>query len=265
MGTKGQLTLVRKYVDSQLPLVVGQTQTWHSSDTGYDYDPSFGNLTAVKTYPSLGTRTYDGTNISYGSPGNGTTARTTTTGFDTTYHALPISETNAIGVTQAGYDMRMGTLTSVTDPNNAVTQAEYDVFGRMTKLVKPGDSLAAPTAQFSYVNATFPGNPPQYDTITQPFYYQINRRVTTASNDTSAETALFYDGMGRKIQQKRESEGNSTRMIVTDLRYDGLSRVSATSQPQYQTTTLANWNVYTAPGASLYRPTSRPMMRLGAW
>jgi hypothetical protein len=124
--------------------------------------------------------------------------------------------------------------------------AQYDVFGRMVALIKPGDSTSYPTLQASYKDTE------------QPFRYRLDRREVAGSANTRIEQQ-FYDGLGRKIQTKAESSLNAQNIVV-DTRYDGLNQVSAQSQPHYVSENSATFYQYTVPGASLVtrrRPTTR--------
>ncbi len=254
IGALGRQTLTRAYRNTTGSPI-------ESQDTGSGYD-TWGNRTTTTSYATWGTRTYP----TYSTPSGGTT----TTGYDSTFHALPVSQTNALSqVEQADYDKRMGTLIEVVGPKAslstidctaasfsiAVTQettcASYDGFGRMVKLIKPGDSSSAATGEATY-----------YDFST-PFLYIFVQKVTTASGDTRHEVLQFYDGLGRKVQEKREDVGWGTSMVVTDTRYDALGRVIATSQPRADT---SGWSTYLPQPAAttpLYRQTATSYDGLG--
>lgn len=87
-----------------------------------------------------------------------------TASYDTTYRLYPISITlpTVGGVTQvlqyqyygvngvAANDQLPGLLKRTIDPNNQATLYVYDVFGRLTKLVRPLDSESQPTQSFDY-------------------------------------------------------------------------------------------------------------------
>ena len=179
--------------------------------------------TTISTYPDAGRTIYSpGTSYTIGSPGNGSAARTTTTTYDPYFHAFSTSITNSLGhVETAGYDYRMGTLTSVTDANSQTTTASYDAFGRMITLIRPGDTTTLPTVQAFYLdNET-------------PFRYVI-AQLESATAGGLRQTQHYYDGMGRQIQTKQESSPTSTlQNSVTDTRYDGLGRATQQSQPRY--------------------------------
>ncbi|HMO59374.1 MAG TPA: hypothetical protein PKC19_18620 [Roseiflexaceae bacterium] len=69
----------------------------------------------------------------------------------------------------------MGTLTSVTDPANATTNAVYDVFGRSWVLTRPGDTNGDATVYYSY------------DTSVIPMRTSANRKGVTQPGDMRPE------------------------------------------------------------------------------
>jgi len=171
---------------------------------GYTQPPSRGKLTAVRTkindpdlysqisygYDEWGNRTSETTWSDFGtvvtSPPT-TGGRTTTTLFDSIYHTYPVSVRNPLNQTVAWtYDYSLGVPVSETDPNGAVTNAFYDDFGRLVKLIRPGDDSANPTLLVSYSNRA-------------PFETTIRQRL-----DGNRYFAIrrVYDGMGRQVFQQ---------------------------------------------------------------
>ena len=91
----------------------------------------------------------------------------------------------------------MGTLIRVTGPNTSGTPtncaaasysipateestcAQYDVFGRMVALVKPGDSTSYPTVQ-AY-----------YDDAEQPFRYRVQQREQAGTGNVRVQPELL--------------------------------------------------------------------------
>jgi RHS repeat-associated protein len=227
VGTKGDLTRVLKYYD--VPLQAGLLNlSLHGTDTSYVYD-IYGNRTEVRTYPQVGTATTNASGVwSWSAPGNdpgGTSARITKTDYDTTFHVYSIKTTSPSVNAQpgmfesAGYDFRMGLMTQIIDVNGQTTQATYDDFGRLATVTKPGDTMATMSATY-------------YDTE-QPFRYVVSQHDTATGYRV---TTKFYNGIGQEIQTKTESIDPTTtsgQNIVVDTVYDGLGRVSKTSQPRY--------------------------------
>jgi RHS repeat-associated protein len=226
MGTRGDLTLQRKYYDIVSPLPT----TIHSNDTSFGYDPYYGNQTSVTTYEGPGEAASNGSSASAPGYSGGvqSASRTTTTTYDSTFHAFPIQvvppTVNGVTLSEtAGYDYRMGTLTSVTGPNGSTTtvNAAYDKFGRMVRLWKPGDTWEQPTIEAAYFDNE------------QPFKYAVYPRESQAGYWYLLPVLKFYDGLGREIQSKKESIDGGTQMIVQDTQYDGLGQVTRQSQPRY--------------------------------
>jgi YD repeat-containing protein len=139
----------------------------------------------------------------------------------------------------------------VTDLNGITTSAEYDTFGRMIKLIKPNDSSALPTVLATY-----------YDTE-RPFRYRVDQREVAGQSGVRT-SAQFYDGLGRTIQTKAESDDGVHALVsvVSDTRYDGLDRVVAQSQPRYLSESSTNYS-YTAPGTPLFNQTATTYDALG--
>lgn len=193
VGARGELTLERKYADAATPGA--------PSDTRHGYD-GWGNRTATTTYDAAGA------------------GRTTSTVYDGAFRVFPVQVTNPLGhIERADYDSRMGTLTGVTDANGQTTTAGYDGFGRLTTIVKPGDSAQYPTIRATYYDGE------------RPFRYTVLAREV-AGTEAARPTTRLYDGLGRAIQVKRESR-DGAQNIVADTRYDGQGRAVRQSQPRY--------------------------------
>ena len=107
-------------------------------------------------------------------------------------------------------DAGTGQVTRVTDPNGAVSRASYDTFGRLTQVLRPGDSAADPALTYAY------------------HYGSVPNRLLAVAKDGSADggrhTVQFYDGLGRLIETKTELADNVTaqgrhqvvRQVYTD-------------------------------------------------
>lgn len=159
-------------------------RTWISganySQVSYGYD-NWGNQDEVTTYRGYGTVSTVPT----------TGAATTTTVFDPTYHVYPLSSTNALlQTTTWTYDYTLGVPLTESDPNDSPTNdttitAQYDVFGRMKKLIRPGDDSANPTISIGYVDAF-------------PFTTTISQKIDNTPRYYSVER--IYDGMGRQTK-----------------------------------------------------------------
>jgi YD repeat-containing protein len=125
---QGQANTVSWYLPDRLGSVRGEMDDAGGLSTTYNYEPNL------------------------------TTPRRTT---EPAFHSFPL-EVNPPAVNgvvlreSAYYDYRMGTMTSVKDPNNQITSAEYDEFGRMIKLRKPGDESGDLTVLAEYNDSEIP-------------------------------------------------------------------------------------------------------------
>ena len=112
------------------------------ADEKYVYD-SYGNRAEVKSYTNEGTYSALATTVE----------RKTITGYDATYHTYAVSvDPPVIAATIFTYEYALGVVTGETGPNGSATAitAEYDGFGRLLKVIKPGDSSSNPTVRLTY-------------------------------------------------------------------------------------------------------------------
>ncbi|GAB4215086.1 MAG: carbohydrate-binding domain-containing protein [Roseiflexaceae bacterium] len=245
VGTRGEVRMERRYYNIPSGACCSGI-TLYGRDVVYEYD-SFGNRTKEISYAGPGNTL----GFTTSTPGAGSAARETLFEYDdpatTTVNeatsglarkvTYPTLQPNSYRLTeQATYDYRMGTLTSITDLAGVRIQAEYDVHGRMVKLIKPGDTSAYPTLAATY-----------YDTE-QPFRYRYDQREQAGTANVRVNVKI-YDGLGQLIQTKQESNGTA-QSIVTDMRYDGLGRLRQQSQPRYVAETSTTYDRYTAVPAS---------------
>ncbi|MDW8278028.1 MAG: SpvB/TcaC N-terminal domain-containing protein, partial [Anaerolineales bacterium] len=151
------------------------------SQVSYGYD-AWGNMTNQTAWSGYGPWNAN--------PTQG--ARATTTVFDSTYYTYPTSTTNPLNQTTTWtYDYGLGVPLTETDLNGAVTSAQYDVFGRLVKLIRPGDDSANPTIAISYSSGA-------------PFTTLIRQRI---DSNRYYGVRREYDGLGR---QYRQQTGSST-------------------------------------------------------
>lgn len=197
--TKGNLTLHRKWVDP-------------SDNSNYvnlvrnKYD-TYGNVTDI--YGPLWQ--------------SGNTGHHTQIEYDSVFNTYPVKETVYTGgetlVAHATYNYDYGTMSTFTDFNSQKTSFFYDEFGRLEKVVKPGDSENLPTTSYGYVlNHSVTGGTVNY--------------VETQQREESGESGVitsrsYYDGLGRMLHQV--SEGSSAGHFVVS----GYTAYSKRGLPQY--------------------------------
>ena len=132
-----------------------------------------------------------------------------------------------------------GALKTVVDPNGQRTQYAYDAFGRVTAVVKPGDTFSFPTQATEYGDLQGALMP-----------LRITARQREQSGSLSGclsggaecvhSTYTFYDGLGRALQTKSEAhsaaQGGSQVLVsvsVSHSSYDALGRARYQSVPEY--------------------------------
>jgi RHS repeat-associated protein len=113
-----------------------------------------------------------------------------------------------------------GQLQQVSDPNQAVTRYAYDGLGRLTAEARPGDSLALPTTSYVYTDTLLPPVAARYD------------RERSGCASCVRPTLTFFDGLGRAIQTKTESQ-DFVEMVVADTRYSPLGPVHEQYVPTF--------------------------------
>jgi RHS repeat-associated protein len=139
--------------------------------------------------------------------------------YDPIFHTFP--EQEIIHFTDRSNDLHIsvnyhpgfGNIVSSTDVNGNVTDYHYDTFGRIVRIIKPGDSIQYPTQQFVYKLA----NPHEltlyaYDDTGK---LTIIPNIQTASSITTRQIEksgvagtldhiLYMDGMDRKLVELLE-------------------------------------------------------------
>lgn len=212
----------------------------------YDADPAQycdstaltrGQLTQIKNDPLYGGEGLIVQQAGYDALGNLNTlidgrGNTTSANYDTTGQFLT-SETNPLRqTTQYGYYAinssvcdagvggygQYGQLKCVVDPNGSRTHYVYDIFGRLTKIIRPGDSEGVPMLEYSYVDG-----------------YSLNGlaglRVMENAREVSGDVnryqprISFYNGLGQLVQTRIERIDGSTQAVVNTV-YDEAGRVS---------------------------------------
>ena len=122
---------------------------------------------------------------------------------------------NALGqVVQATFDLNWGVPLNVTDANNNSTAYEYDALGRITAVIKPGDSHSSPTMSYSYSDSDVGFAAPLKISSSLLMSGSIYRPVDR-----------YYDGLGRLIQDRTSAQGGGSQS-VTSYGYDARGLVS---------------------------------------
>jgi RHS repeat-associated protein len=123
-----------------------------------------------------------------------------TIGYDSSLHVYPISETIHLKqdpnlVMTAGFHYGYGTVADAIDFAGAQLTFDYDPFGRLISIHKPGGVVTA----FAYHLAS-----------------PVNHILTQTSEDASGGTYdsyAYFDGLGRKLGAKVEAEAGQWRFL----------------------------------------------------
>jgi YD repeat-containing protein len=203
------------------------------ADETYIYD-SWGNVQTTRRYSNEGTYSALATTV----------ARATTTIYDSGYGTYPVEERNPLypsypATVYAYADAKnyaFGTPSSLTDANGAITSGEYDNFGRLTKIIRPGDTSSEPTMSIAY-----------YDTAS-PVRVELRQRITGTTYTTLYH---YYDGLGRLVQQQTVGAvlASGTKDVLVDAWYDGYGQVIEQTVP-YEVNTGSYFHTRSTSAAS---------------
>jgi RHS repeat-associated protein len=157
-----------------------------------------------------------------------------TNAYDSATATFLTQVANPLGHTRTMiYDPRFGQVMSSTDQNGVATSSEYDVLGRITKVIGPLDTSALPTSRYDYDLSAVPTRVTQYTRV------QSGQAQEVVSH-------TFTDGLGRTIQVRSPAQ-NATKQVVTGtVEFDSKGRV------------VRQWTPYLDTGSSTYRPHTLP-------
>ena len=211
--TKGNLTLVRKFID---PVANRFIEAERMLYDGYGL--------VHRIYDPLG----DPSNLPFGH------FRTFT--FDEGIHTYPVSETVHTGNSamptidaEATYDVGLGVLETFTGFNDHVTTVRTDTFGRVADIIKPGDSAELPTISYSYQLSVAEG-----DNILS----YIETRQREESGGGTFDSRTYFDGLGRKLQVRTESEHPGKVVVTEAARFNQRKSLWKVCQPYFATGAL---------------------------
>ena len=168
-------------------------------------------------------------NYAYDAYGNRTAIRDaannlTSISYDAASHALPELLQNPAGhQLKTKYDKYLRRV-SKTDENNVTWQYGYDGFGRLTKVIGPGDSDAFPREQTTFSLSSFPPGIASF------------ARLESQKSGTLARYA-YYDGLGRKIQEKSQADSGQWRTVDYFHQVEeGFGEIEQTTVPYFTST-----------------------------
>ncbi len=192
------------------------------SDKRYTYD-TWGNQNSITLYTS------EGTSSTLASSGG----RTVTSCFGQSspdaggncvadeYHTYLGWQKNPLNhLTSYTYNYKFGSPTRQTDPNNAVTDVDYDASARVIKIAQPGDTLSSPTIQATYGQSS------------TMYWVILDQKTGGTSPNTLSQ---FFNGLGQLIQTQtfleKPNAWDPDKNVIIDYGYDAYGNQAWTSAP----------------------------------
>lgn len=123
---------------------------------------------------------------------------------------------------QAEYDPRFGAVTRLVSPNGSSTSVTYDALGRVSTIVRPGDSANKPTLSFDY----------QFGVLTS--------MITTRQREQSGEDGVVIrlahiDGFSRERAVFNEGAAQGEWILSKLSRIDARGQSTFTAYPSIET------------------------------
>jgi RHS repeat-associated protein len=200
--------------------------------------------------------------------------------YDSLFHTYPVQEKIFLEkgkeplIFAADYHSGFGTMVASTDLNGNRTEYDYNCFGRLVKIIRPGDSVELPTTLYEYALA----NPHPYPSLklvpdaeplneSHPVIYLYDEKgnltlknpatilassITSRSREnsgvnTTSDEITYYDGLGRSLETILE--GQNKDYILKDAKsYNSRGQISYTYQPSIITS-----SAYQIPDAKAYK------------
>jgi len=169
--------------------------------------------------------------------GNGNGTRTL---YDSVWKMYPVIVTQVLSLVDASqnltttteYSATLGLPTRVLDANGDATSYQYDAFGRLVKVIRPGDSSTYPTLVYQYC-----------DTCT-PLRISTGALVTAGAAIT-LPVHRFYNGLGQLIAENQGTMDGS-QMAIRHLTYEATGQQYQTYLPYTATYALSYASVDTS-------------------
>lgn len=235
---------------------VKKSEFYYDNHSGLDDAPVKGDLT--KQVDWLNGATSPQTTFTYDEYGNLLTStdalsRITTVAYDAGCKMFPLTTTNALGhqvISEyygvdgvamddgSGYKGLFGQVKSVKDPNSQISYSTYDYLGRITATISPLDSLSYPTTVY------------EYDLSVTPIKVVTRQREVSGQSGT-LDSYQFYDGLGRLVESKTETEDVNQQVI------SGITNYNSRGLP------VTKYLPYLTPATPNYTPPAPPTPYIG--
>ncbi|MGW7074694.1 RHS repeat-associated core domain-containing protein [Streptomyces sp. NPDC054866] len=278
------------------------------SDTATVYDDAAATGWSASQKPARGEGTWTGRAKSYTSDNTPTWQKTATTGYDSLGRPLVVKDTNDLTTSTITYtpsaagpltsssatnakqhktttavDFATGAPVKVTDPNDKVTETEYDSVGRVTKVWLPNRLRAlAKTPNYVYEykvtskdlswvsTGTLKGDGSGYNTAYEFYDSLLRARQTQTPTPVGGRlvSLTLYDDRGLAVSAQGDIWDNtsppsaedvqtegSQAPIQTDTTYDGAGRATKTVTKNYGVSRWATNATYTGDTVATSAPT----------
>jgi len=231
---------VNQKITDENGLQVAETKYIYD-DSGAPGTVSKGNLTSLMRSVDAGGSSFVSEGKRYDVYGNPTSIidplgsgpgspNSRTIGYDSQIHTYPSAEIVHVGgdsgdlSASASYDVGLGTVSSSADFNGNTTSYGHDTFGRLTAIIKPGDSAGFPTESYSYLLGQQAGG-----RILNSI--SVSKRET--SGGASVDSRLFFDGLGRKVMVRSEGSDGGQSVVTDHVTYNARKGVHISYLPYF--------------------------------
>ena len=213
-------------------------------ESKFAYDGATGNL--LRQLDRICAGDYRTNSFGYDSYGNQNATTNaagivTTTSFDTTYRTFPVSQTVAGSFTTTLIpDVLSGSVLGSTDPKGLVVSNRLDAFRRPIETLVSSTANGAANIWQSRKDYGLGG------IVSGASKNFVRTRVFDGVDSSNGhETWVYFDGIGRPIQQRTESETNGYRVV--DTRFEQRGLVSFITHPYFSggTSTSTNYAIPT--------------------
>ena len=211
--------------------------------TDYLHNDTTGNLTKITKYNNDITSEFDYAYDVYGNitrvllPHNATNQRMRYNYiYDNQIFSLPTQVTSVLGYSSnTTYDYKLQVPLSNTDINNNTISFEHDWRGRLTKVVSPNETDFTIKYEYSL------GNTDTDIAWAKTMHYDV------FNEDSTINTILFCDGLGKIIQTKKTMEinGQEKRVVSGKIIYDDYARKIAEYYPKEEAITANDISINT--------------------
>ncbi|MBP7428591.1 MAG: hypothetical protein KBC05_04115 [Candidatus Hydrogenedentes bacterium] len=169
--------------------------------------------------------------------------------YDATFHVFPVEErifTERNDITlavRATYDPGWGGVLSYTDPSGGTSQVDYDAFGRVVAITRPGETM--PGREYAYV-------------VAQPIsggrmINWVESRYRDGTDGNTLDRRTYFDGLSRSVMVRAESEMPGEVIVSGTVQFNMRGLPARKYLPYFENGTLEYADpAYNTPYASVF-------------